>query len=218
MSPVLILSRLCLNRRFQFLGISEHSSCRTAWTFLSVSSSITRRSPASAAFSVGTMTVMSLCRILIVRYSRFSPKTSFCSLRITLPAPWCGYTTLSPISNSMNGSGSVSRSSRWSSVRSVMASSSFRPRGAKGPQAFALRLQVAVYQVDLLLAAKSLADVLRPDLANPIDGLELSVGSSEKFLESPELADDPLHYELGQPRYTPQDAESARRYGVVEGV
>ena len=90
MSPVLILSRLCLNRRFQFLGISEHSSCSTASTFLTVSSSITRRSPASAAFSVGTITVMSLCRILIVRYSRRSPRTSFFSLRSTLPAPWCG--------------------------------------------------------------------------------------------------------------------------------
>ena len=54
MSPVLILSRLCLNRRFQFFGISETSSRRTSSTFLTVSSSITLRRPASAAFSVGT--------------------------------------------------------------------------------------------------------------------------------------------------------------------
>src|SRR5512133_1938758 len=73
MSPVLILSRLCLNRRFQFLGISETSSSRTASTFLTVSSSMTRRSPARAAFSHGTITVMSLWRILMVRYSRSSP-------------------------------------------------------------------------------------------------------------------------------------------------
>src|SRR5438445_230161 len=51
MSPVLILSRLCLKRRFQFLGICEHSSCITARTFLTVSSSISRRRPASAALA-----------------------------------------------------------------------------------------------------------------------------------------------------------------------
>ena len=60
MSPVLILSRLCLKRRFQFLGISDTSSESTASTFLTVSSSMTRRSPALPAFSHGTITVMSL--------------------------------------------------------------------------------------------------------------------------------------------------------------
>ena len=39
------------------------------------------------AFSHGTMTVMSLCRILIVRYSRFSPSTSFCSFLQDLARP-----------------------------------------------------------------------------------------------------------------------------------
>src|SRR5581483_819581 len=39
---------------------------------------------------------MSLCRILIVRYSRFCPRTSRDSFFTTVPAPWCGYTTLSP--------------------------------------------------------------------------------------------------------------------------
>src|SRR5919202_6730512 len=34
--------------------------------------------------------------ILIVRYSRFWPSTSRCSFFTTVPAPWCGYTTLSP--------------------------------------------------------------------------------------------------------------------------
>ena len=61
MSPVLILSRLCLEkRRFQFLGISDTSSEGTASTFLTVSSSMTRRRPALPAFSHGTITVMSL--------------------------------------------------------------------------------------------------------------------------------------------------------------
>ena len=90
MSPVLILSRLCLNRRFQFLGISETSSASTARTFLTVSSSMTRRRPARPAFSHGTMTVMSLWRILMVRYSRSSPNIFRRSFLRTLPAPWCG--------------------------------------------------------------------------------------------------------------------------------
>src|SRR5919108_1398628 len=32
----------------------------------------------------------------MVRYSRFSPSTSRVSFFTTVPAPWCGYTTLSP--------------------------------------------------------------------------------------------------------------------------
>ena len=72
-SPVLIFSRLYLKRRFQFFGISDTSSVRTAVTFLISSSSITRRRPAMPAFSQGTITVRSLWRILIVRYSRLLP-------------------------------------------------------------------------------------------------------------------------------------------------
>ena len=70
--------------------VSEMSSDRTPRTFLTVSSSMMRRRPALPAFSQGTMTVMSLWRILIVRYSRCSPRISFCSFFRTLPAPWCG--------------------------------------------------------------------------------------------------------------------------------
>ncbi len=89
-SPVLIFSRLYLKRRFQFFGISETSSVRTFVTFLISSSSITRRKPALPAFSQGTITVSSLWRILIVRYSRSSPISSRVSFAITSPAPWCG--------------------------------------------------------------------------------------------------------------------------------
>src|SRR2546423_15406038 len=39
---------------------------------------------------------MSLWRILIVMYSRFCPRTVRDSFFTTVPAPWCGYTTLSP--------------------------------------------------------------------------------------------------------------------------
>src|SRR6202012_3333033 len=96
MSPVFLLSRLCLKRRFQFFGISVPPEVRYLTTFLTASSSMTFLRPTSSAFSAGTFTVMSLCRILIVRYSRFSPRTSRFSRFTTVPAPWCGYTTLSP--------------------------------------------------------------------------------------------------------------------------
>src|SRR5829696_7963176 len=99
MSPVFILSRLCLNRRFQFLGISVEPPVSAFTTVLTRSSSITVRRPTCSALSTGTFTVMSLCRIWMVRYSRVCPKTSRFSFLTTMPAPWCGYTTLSPTSN-----------------------------------------------------------------------------------------------------------------------
>src|SRR5258707_756724 len=96
MSPVFILSRLCLKRRFQFFGISVEPPVSALRTTPTSFSPITLRRPTWSAFSHGTCTVMSLCRILIVRYSRFCPRTSRDSFLMTVPAPWCGYTTLSP--------------------------------------------------------------------------------------------------------------------------
>src|SRR5690348_14604524 len=126
-------------------------------------------------------------------------------------------------------SSTSSRSSRCSSISSVMVSSSFRNGRAGGPNAhfhshknyvsgWRSRLQVPIHQVDLLLAAKALADVLRPDLADSVDGLQLAIGGGQQFLEPAELAHDPLHYELGETGDPSQDAEASRRGGVVEGV
>jgi hypothetical protein len=56
-----------------------------------------------------------------------------------------------------------------------MVSSSVKAARAGHPLADFLRLQVPIDQVDLLLAAKSLPDVLRPDLADSVDGLQLAV-------------------------------------------
>ena len=81
-----------------------------------------------------------------------------------------------------------------------------------------LGLQVSINEIDLLLSAKALADVLRPDLADSVDGLQLAVCGGEQLLESPELVDDPLHYELGQPWYAPEDPDATRGDGVIEGV
>ena len=72
---VFILSRLYLKRRFQFFGICVPEPVSTFTTSLRCSS-ITCRSPTRSAFSLGTFTTMSLCRIWIVRYSRFWPRIS----------------------------------------------------------------------------------------------------------------------------------------------
>src|ERR1700744_1452796 len=96
MSPVFILSRLCLKRRFQFGGIGVAALGSGLTTFFTGSSALALRGPTFSAFSAGTSNVKSLCRILIVRYSRVSPRTSRFSRFTTVPAPWCGYTTLSP--------------------------------------------------------------------------------------------------------------------------
>src|SRR5579884_1946684 len=121
-----------------------------------------------------------------------------------------------------------SRASRCSSISSVMVSSSFRNgRGRRPARGFShmnyvsrwrSRLQVPIHQVDLLLAAKALADVLRPDLADSVDGLQLAVRGGQQFLEPTELADDPLYDQLGQTGNPAQDAEASRRGRVVEGV
>ncbi len=59
-SPVLIFSRLYLKRRFQFFGISETSPVRTSITFLTCVLVDHPAQPGQAAFSHGTITVMSL--------------------------------------------------------------------------------------------------------------------------------------------------------------
>ena len=60
MSPVFILSRLCLKRRFQFFGIVVPLPVSAFSTFETICSSITFRSPTRSALSAGTFTVMSL--------------------------------------------------------------------------------------------------------------------------------------------------------------
>ena len=99
-----------------------------------------------------------------------------------------------------------------------MVSSSFLAGRGEGPAREWLRLQVAINEVDLLLTAKALADVLRPDLADSVDGLQLAVCGGEQLLKSSELFNDPLHDKLGQPWYAPQNTDTAWRYGIVEGV
>src|SRR4028118_572502 len=51
-------------------------------------------------------------------------------------------------------------------------------------------LQVAVHEVDLLQPAKTLADVLRTDLAHALDGFQLRVRGGEQLVEAAELPHD----------------------------
>src|ERR1700730_6613868 len=72
------------------------------------------------------------------------------------------------------------------------------------------RLQVTVHEVDLLQPAKALTDVLRTDLSDPLDRLELGVTGGQQLIETAELLDDLAHHQLGQPGDAPHDAVAAR--------
>src|SRR6478672_2008292 len=109
--------------------------------------------------------------------------------------------------------GRTSRSSsRSCSLVSVMVRSSL------GTALIVLGLQVAVHEVDLLQPAKALADVLRPDLSDPLDRLELRVGRGEHLVQTAELLDDLLDDELRQAGDAPEDPVAAGRHRIVERV
>src|SRR5215212_6192788 len=89
----------------------------------------------------------------------------------------------------------------------------------RGPSARdLLGLQVTVHEVDLLEPAKALADVLRTDLSDALDGFELGVGGRKHLVQAPELPHDLLDHELRQPRDAAEDPMAARGDGVVERV
>src|SRR5438270_11800036 len=111
----------------------------------------------------------------------------------------------------------TSRSSICSSTTSGMVPSFSRP-SARGPALGGLGLQVSVHEVDLLEPAKALADVLRPDLTDALDLLQLGVGRRKHLVQPPELAHDLLDHQLRQARDAPQDAVAPGRDGVVERV
>src|SRR5919206_4808131 len=113
---------------------------------------------------------------------------------------------------------SASRVSSRSSICSVAVSGMVSSFIGSGCRTVRSRLQVAVHQVDLLEAAKALADVLRPDLADALDRLQLGVGGGEDLVEPAEVADDVADDELRQPRDAAQYAVAPRRDGEVERV
>src|SRR4051794_32465531 len=121
------------------------------------------------------------------------------------------------------GASSTRSSSRCASIVSgmviLLASS---PRGGAagrgGGSKKSSGLQVAVDQVDLLQAAQALADVLRADLADAVDGLELGVRGREHLVEAAELVHDLLDDQLRQARDAPEDPVAAGRHGEGEGV
>src|SRR3984957_17346548 len=79
-------------------------------------------------------------------------------------------------------------------------------------------LQVAVHEVVLLQPAQGLADVLRPDLADPLDRLQVGVGRGQQLVETAELADELRHAPLRQPWDAAEHAVTARRDRIVERV
>src|SRR3954468_99774 len=178
MSPVFILSRLCLKRRFQFFGISVEPPVSAFRTTLTSFSPMTRRRPTWSAFSHGTCTVMSLCRILIVRYSRFCPRTSRDSFLTTVPAPWCGYTTLSPtlykpVLPSRSTLSAKRAGARGAGPRNAILAK--KPWKREGFGLFPLELQVAVDEIVLLEPPEPLPDLPRPHGSDAVHGLEIAL-------------------------------------------
>src|SRR5919199_987019 len=113
---------------------------------------------------------------------------------------------------------SASRVRSMSSICSIAVSGMVSSFIGSGCRTFRSRLQVAVHQVDLLEAAKALADVLRAYLPHALDRLQLGVGGGEDLVQPAEVADDVAHDQLGQPRDAAQDAVAARGGGEVERV
>src|SRR3972149_1650726 len=177
MSPVFILSRLYLNRRFQFFGMVVPALFSTSRTRSTISSSITLRRPTRSAFSVGTLTTMSLWRIWMVKYSRSWLRAVRISFRTTVPAPWWGYTTLSPTSNTPSPPSCLSGGREGGGRRRG------RPRRPS-------QLEVPVDQVVLLQAPEALADLPGPDRADAVDGLEVPVARPQDRLEGAEVPYD----------------------------
>src|ERR687894_2633443 len=118
-----------------------------------------------------------------------------------------------------SASRAMSRSSICSVWISGMVSSFIELRPDAGrPWSLVSCLQVAVNQVDLLQPAKALADVLRADLTDALDRLQLGVGGGEDLVQPAELAHDVLHDQRREPRDAPEDPVAARGDGEVEGV
>src|SRR5919202_5632880 len=229
MSPVFILSRLCLNRRFQFFGIWVPPPVSALRTTATMSSSITFRSPTFSAFSDGTLTVMSLWRILIVRYSRFCPSTSRCSFFTTVPAPGCWYTTLSPTlykpppqdrrvlsRRRRRVARAAGKSGQYSEFRRKRPP--FPGISREIPGNADLDREVAVDQIVLLEAPEPLADLASADGADTLHSLQVALRGADDRVEPVQRRDDAPDHAFGEPRNVREHPEAARRHRVVARV
>src|SRR6266498_2613217 len=81
-----------------------------------------------------------------------------------------------------------------------------------------LGLQVAVHEIDLLKPPQALANLLRADLADALDALELTAGRGEHHVEGTELPDHVVDDGLGQAGDPAENPVAARRYREVERV
>src|SRR5881275_3120006 len=79
-------------------------------------------------------------------------------------------------------------------------------------------LQITIHEVDLLQPAKALADVLRPDVSDALDGLQLAIGRRQDLVQATELPNDGLDHKLWQPRDAAQDPVAPRGDRVVKGI
>src|SRR5437868_13372982 len=161
---------------------------------------------------------MSLCRILIVRYSRFAPRTSRDSFFTIVPAPWCGYTTLSPTlyKRSSPSVDAFRQKSRRDGRRPRVDKSS---KNRLEKRLFRrLQLQIAVDEVVLLQPAQALADLAGPHGADALPPLEIALRSAHDGVESAEITHHPADHRLGEARDMREDAIAPRLDGMVEWI
>src|SRR5215218_3449353 len=81
-----------------------------------------------------------------------------------------------------------------------------------------LGLQVAVHEIDLLQPSQALANLLRADLADSVDVLELAARGGQHHVEGAELAHHVLHDCLGEAGYPAEYPVATRGHREVEGV
>src|SRR5256885_9986735 len=79
-------------------------------------------------------------------------------------------------------------------------------------------LEVAVDEVDLLQPPQALANLLRADLPDALDALELTAGGGEHHVEGAELVDDVLNDRLRKAWNPAEDTVATRGDREVERV
>ena len=196
---------------------------------------MTFRSPTFSAFSHGTLTVMSLCRILIVRYSRFLPSTvarllfhdrSGAVMRIDHLVAHVVQTAL-PFADRFHAKAPADRNAAGERALKYNENRAKTPlfQGFSLPAArraaksllfmtATIQLEVAVDEVVLLQPAEALPDFLgavaptpRPPRAHAARRVRWPRGRSVRH----DLVDD----RLGHPGYMREDPVAARADAVV---
>src|SRR5215475_11799571 len=159
----------------------------------------------------------------MVRYSRFWPSTSRDSFLTIVPAPWCGYTTLSqtlykpelPSCRRLSAkrAGAVGRRPRSHHfIKNHLETHPFPGLPA------ALKLQIAVDEVVLLEPPQAFADLACPDGPHTVHGLQVALRGPDDGVEAAQVGHDPADHLLRKARDVREDPVAAGLDRMVERV